>query len=103
MGRRIRWLGVVLIACMGLVIVQLVNIQLVRGKALRTSPYNPRVASLRYHNPRGEILLSDGTVLAESVPTSAGTNRSDYPYDYVREYPQGAGGATRALLATTRP
>jgi peptidoglycan glycosyltransferase len=89
MGRRIRWLGVVMVVCLGLVVVQLVNIQLVKGKALATSPYNPRIAVERYVNPRGEILASDGTVLAKSVPTPAGTNRTDYPYDYVRQYPQG--------------
>jgi peptidoglycan glycosyltransferase len=89
MGRRIRWLGVVMVVCLGLVVVQLVNIQLVKGKALATSPYNPRIAVERYVNPRGEILASDGTVLAKSVPTPAGTNRTDYPYNYVRQYPQG--------------
>jgi peptidoglycan glycosyltransferase len=89
MGRRIRWLGVVMVACLGLVIVQLVNIQLVKAKALQTSPYNPRVEVLQYNNPRGAILASDGTVLAKSVPTPAGTKKSDYPYDYVRQYPQG--------------
>lgn len=78
-----------MVACLGLVIVQLVNIQLVRAKSLATSPYNPRISSQRYNNPRGEILASDGTVLAKSIPTPAGTNRTDYPYDYVRQYPQG--------------
>ena len=34
MGRRIRWLGVIMVVCFGLVIVQLVNIQLVKAKAL---------------------------------------------------------------------
>jgi peptidoglycan glycosyltransferase len=96
MGRRIRWLGVVMIACLGLVIAQLVNIQLVKAKALQTSPYNPRVEVLANINPRGEILASDGTVLAKSIPTPAGTNRTDYPFDYVRQYPQGPlyGGIT---------
>lgn len=89
MGRRIRWLGVIMVACLGLVIAQLVNIQLVKAKALQTSPYNPRVEVLRFNNPRGEILASDGTVLAKSLPTPAGTNTSDYPYHYVRQYPQG--------------
>jgi penicillin-binding protein A len=88
MGRRIRWLGVVLVVCMGLVIVQLVNIQLVKAKSLQNSPYNPRVEVQQYNNPRGEILAADGTVLAQSVHTPAGTNRTEYPYDYVREYPQ---------------
>jgi peptidoglycan glycosyltransferase len=96
MGRRIRWLGVIMVACLGLVIAQLVNIQLVKAKALQTSPYNPRIEVLRNINPRGEILASDGTVLAKSVPTPAGTNRTDYPFDYVRQYPQGPlyGGIT---------
>src|SRR5580704_8042267 len=89
MGRRIRWLGVIMVACLGLVIAQLVNIQLVKAKALQTSPYNPRIEIQRFVNPRGEILASDGTVLAKSVATPAGTNRTDYPFDYVRQYPQG--------------
>ena len=89
MGRRIRWLGVIMVVCLGLVIVQLVNIQLVKAKSLQNSPYNPRIEVLQYNNPRGEILASDGTILAKSVPTPAGTSHSDYPYDYVRQYPQG--------------
>ncbi len=88
MGRRIRWLGVIMVACLGLVVAQLVNIQLVKAKALQTSPYNPRVSALASNNPRGAILASDGTVLAESVPTPA-ADKSGYGYDYVREYPQG--------------
>ena len=89
MGRRIRWLGVIMVACLGLVIAQLVNIQLVKAKALQTSPYNPRIEVQRFNNPRGEILASDGTVLAQSVPTPAGTNSADYPFHFVRQYPQG--------------
>ncbi len=89
MGRRIRWLGVIMVACLGLVVAQLVNIQLVKAKQLQTSPNNPRVASQRFDNPRGTIYAADGTVLAQSVPTPAGTNRADYPFDYVRQYPQG--------------
>ena len=89
MGRRIRWLGIVMVVCLGLVVAQLVNIQLVKGKQLQDSPNNPRVAAQRSDNARGEILASDGTVLAQSVPTPAGTDKVDYPYDYVREYPQG--------------
>src|SRR6516165_12290886 len=89
MGRRIRWLGAIMVVCLGLVLVQLVNIQLVKGKQLANSPYNPRVAVLRDINPRGEILAADGTVLAQSVKTPATVIKADYPYDYVREYPQG--------------
>src|SRR5271163_3196740 len=89
MGRRIRWLGVIMVVCLGLVVAQLVNIQLVKAKQLQTSPNNPEVAAQKYSNPRGSILAADGTVLAQSVPTPAGTNQTDYPYSYVRQYPQG--------------
>ena len=90
MGRRIRWLGVIMVVCLGLVIAQLVNIQLVKAKQLQNSPYNPRIASQRFINPRGNIYAADGTVLATSVPTPAGTNTTEYPYTYVRQYPQGS-------------
>jgi peptidoglycan glycosyltransferase len=89
MGRRIRWLGVIMVVCLGLVVAQLVNIQLVKAKQLQTSPNNPGVAAQKYVNPRGQILAADGTVLAQSVPTPAGTNQTEYPYNYVRQYPQG--------------
>jgi peptidoglycan glycosyltransferase len=89
MGRRIRWLGVIMVACLGLVVVQLVNIQLVKAKQLQASPYNPRVSAQRFVNPRGSIYAADGSVLAQSVPTPAGTNQADYPYHYVRQYPNG--------------
>ena len=95
MGRRIRWLGVIMVICFGLVIFQLVNIQLIRAKALQTSQFNPRVASQIFNNARGEILAADGTVLARSVPTPA-ADKKVYSYHYVRQYPQGAlyGGIT---------
>ena len=87
MGRRIRWLGVIMVVCFGLVIVQLVNIQLVKAKQLSASPMNPRNAALADQNARGDIYAADGTVLAQSVPTPPGT--TGYKYDYVRKYPDG--------------
>ena len=89
MGRRIRWLGVIMVVCLGLVVVQLVNIQLVKGKQLQTSADNPRVAALRSDNPRGLITAADGTVLAKSVPRPAGVPKTVYPFDYMRQYPNG--------------
>jgi penicillin-binding protein A len=89
MGRRIRWLGVIMVACLGLVVAQLVNIQLVKAKQLQTSKFNPRVSSQQYINPRGTITAADGTVLGQSVPTPAGTDTKAYLYHYVRQYPQG--------------
>jgi peptidoglycan glycosyltransferase len=90
MGRRIRWLGVVLMICFGLVVLQLVNIQFSKAKALSTSSYNPRVAVLANDNDRGTISAANGAILAQSIPTPTGTNRKDYPYDYVRQYPDGS-------------
>ena len=84
MGRRIRWLGAIMVICLGLVVVQLVNIQLVKAPALRASPYNPQNEGKAYNNQRGDINTADGTLLAESVKSSAG------PYHYVRQYPQGS-------------
>ena len=86
MGRRIRWLGVIMLVCFALVIVQLANIQFRQAGALADSPYNPRVAEKVYDNQRGVITASDGTVLAKSVKTTA----SGDPYHYTRVYPQGA-------------
>jgi peptidoglycan glycosyltransferase len=84
MGRRIRWLGVIMVVCLGLVVVQLVNIQVVKAPALRESAFNPRNGGKQYDNQRGEIYAADGTLLAESVKSSASL------YHYVREYPQGS-------------
>jgi peptidoglycan glycosyltransferase len=84
MGRRIRWLGLVMVLCFALVVVQLVNIQYRRAPALASSPYNPRIAALRFDNLRGTISLSNGTVLAKSVKATSGS------YHYMREYPLGS-------------
>jgi peptidoglycan glycosyltransferase len=85
MGRRIRWLGVVLMVCFALVVVQLVNIQFRQAGALANSPYNPRIAAMKYDNQRGTITAADGTVLAKSIKTTAPGDL----YHYTRVYPQG--------------
>jgi penicillin-binding protein A len=89
MGRRIRWLGVVLILCFGLVIIQLTNIQFGRAARLRTD----RAVAINEANPdnfRGTILAADGTTLAESVPNPAqGTGPGQNPHAYIRQYPYG--------------
>ena len=85
MGRRIRWLGVILVLCFALVIVQLINIQFRQASALANTPNNPRVAATKFDNERGTITASDGTVLAKSV----NINSSSSTYNYEREYPDG--------------
>jgi peptidoglycan glycosyltransferase len=85
MGRRIRWLGVILVLCFALVIVQLVNIQFRQASALANSANNPRIAAKKFDNERGTIMAADDTVLAKSVKT----NSSSSTYNYEREYPDG--------------
>jgi cell division protein FtsI/penicillin-binding protein 2 len=62
MGRRIRWLGIVLLVCFGMIIVQLVNIQYTKAPALSASADNPRNAGRAAENFRGDIYASDGTL-----------------------------------------
>jgi penicillin-binding protein A len=84
MGRRIRWLGIAMLLCFSLVLVQLVNIQFIKAPALRASPDNPRNEGQQYDNLRGNIYASDGTLLADSVKATGGS------YEYTRQYPQGS-------------
>ncbi len=86
MSRRIRWLGVVILLCFAVVMVQLTHIQFGEAKKLADSSSNPKNATLKYNNDRGYILAADGTVLARSVRTPAGVSS----YKYYRQYPGGA-------------
>jgi len=87
MGRRIRWLGVVLILCFGLVIVQLTNIQFRRAPALATSKDNPVNRAPDFDNARGVIFAANGTLLAESVRIAA---KGADTYQFQRKYPTGS-------------
>jgi peptidoglycan glycosyltransferase len=86
MGRRIRWMGLVLILCFALVILQLVNVQFRQASALNASAHNPRNTAQRLDNQRGLILAATGTVIAQSkkVP-NAGADT----FKYYRTYPTG--------------
>ena len=53
MGRRIRWLAVVLILCFGLLLFQLYNVQFRRASALANSPYNPTLVTQKFDNYPG--------------------------------------------------
>jgi peptidoglycan glycosyltransferase len=82
MGRRIRWLGVILILCFTLVLLQLFNVQFRRANQLANAQANPRIVAQHYLQSRGTILASDGTtVLAQSVKSTTGA------YKYQRVYP----------------
>lgn len=86
MGRRIRWLGLVLVLCFAAVLAQLVNIQLRQATALNASAQNPRNAAASHDNQRGLILASTGMVLAKSVRATGSTCSG---YEYQREYTTG--------------
>jgi len=86
MGRRIQWLGVGLMLCFALVVLQLVNIQVREAPRLNATRHNPRNAAQRFDNLRGDILAANGLLLAQSVPAPKGSGT----YEYVRQYPQGS-------------
>ncbi|MDQ1360444.1 MAG: penicillin-binding protein [Acidimicrobiaceae bacterium] len=82
MEKRIRRLGVFMLLCFVALFIQLNNIQVLKAHSLATSQENPKVIQAARTQPRGEILASDGTVLAQSVLAAPG----DY-YKYQRVYP----------------
>ena len=84
MGRRIRWLAIALVLCFLVVVVQLVNIQMRQATRLNASSQNQRNAVKQFNNRRGDILASDGTVLAQSAPVKAPPSAA--PYRYRRVY-----------------
>jgi Penicillin binding protein A dimerisation domain len=87
MGRRIRWLGIVMILCIGMVIVQLTNIQFRRAGTLAESADNPVNRIPDFNNDRGEIFAADGTPLAYSVRIAANGSGT---YEFQRRYPTGS-------------
>ncbi len=84
MEKRIRIVGLVIILLLGAVLVQAANIQFFQAHKLATASANPRVFAARQSQTRGDILASDGSVLAHSVSTPTGA------FKYQRVYPQGA-------------
>jgi peptidoglycan glycosyltransferase len=86
MGRRIRWTGLVLIACFTLIMLQLLNIQFRQASKLDASINNPRHTATRFVNQRGLILAATGQVLAKSQPVP---NARPDSYRYYRTYPTG--------------
>src|ERR1700722_9099078 len=90
MEKRIRRLGIFMVLCFLALFIQLNNIQVLKAHSLATSSDNPTVIQAERTQPRGEILASDGTVLAQSVLAPAG----DF-YKYQRMCP----AATAVLFA----
>ncbi len=82
MDRQIRWIGLVLLVCFGLLFLQLNNLQVLQAKKLANAPGNPRVVAVALDQPRGIIQTADGVVVAESKPTHD-------IYGQLRVYPDG--------------
>ena len=82
MNRRIRQLGIGLVACYVALFISLNYWQVLRADDLNADPRNTRQAAADFARERGRILTADGVVAAESVPV-------DTRYEWLRTYPQG--------------
>jgi peptidoglycan glycosyltransferase len=81
-NREIRRLGLALLVCFGALFLMMNYTQVVEANKLANSPSNPRVVTADYSKPRGDIVTSDGVVVARSVPTNDDLK-------YLRQYPEG--------------
>ena len=85
MNRRIRRLGVGLVALIGLLFLQVSYIQVFAAGRIAADPANARRQIIaEYKVERGQIITADGTVIALSEPTGANATLR-----YVRRYPEG--------------
>jgi peptidoglycan glycosyltransferase len=82
MNRAIRRVGIVVVLLFLALSGQLTYLQLVRANSLNHDPNNVRVVTADLIRPRGDIVTSDGAVLAHSVP-------SNDDLEYQRTYPLG--------------
>lgn len=84
MNSPIRRVAFVLLAVLGIIVLNLTYLQVVAGPRYRDDLRNPRVAADRSANERGPIVTREGVVLAESTPAPGS------PQDFVRSYPEGS-------------
>ena len=85
MNRRIRRLGIGLVALFGLLFMQVSYIQVFAASGIAGNPANARRQIIaEYKVERGQIITADGTVIALSTPTGANASLR-----YARHYPQG--------------
>ncbi|MEO8424258.1 MAG: penicillin-binding protein 2 [Actinomycetota bacterium] len=85
MNRRIRRLGIGLVALFGLLFAQVSYIQVFAAGTISGNPANARRQIIaEYKVERGQIITADGTVIALSEPTTGNATRL-----YERHYPEG--------------
>ncbi len=81
MNTPIRRLAFVLLAVLGLIVLDLTYLQVIAGPRYRDDLRNPRLAASRSSTERGPIVSREGIVLAESTaePGSVQTFERFYP------------------------
>jgi len=82
MNTQIRKLGIVLLVLFSALFVQLNYLQIIEANDLNNHPSNSRAVVRDFIQPRGVIQTSDGTVIAQSVP-------SNDSFKLQRQYPLG--------------
>ena len=82
MNKRIRRLGIFLLACYVALFAMLNYIQVYEADSLNENEFNARGTLETLRQPRGTIETVDGIVVARSVP-------SDDRFEFQREYPEG--------------
>lgn len=89
MNKQIRLVGIGMVCLFVLLFAQLNYLQVVRASNLEHNPLNTRLALKKFTTKRGDIVTSDGIVLAHSQP-------SGDSLQWQRTYPKGAtyGGIT---------
>lgn len=83
MSRRLGVIGTLMLVLFAALIGMSAFLQYWHASALDKSELNPRLASASQYFPRGDIVASDGTVLAHSVPSGV------HQYPWKRIYPLG--------------
>ncbi|HWB34504.1 MAG TPA: penicillin-binding protein 2, partial [Rugosimonospora sp.] len=82
MNAPLRRAGVVIIVLFGLLFINLNWVQGYKADSYRTNEHNARVLYSEYERQRGNIVLADGTIVAQSTAT-------DDNLKYLRVYPLG--------------
>jgi penicillin-binding protein A len=82
-NRQIRIAGVGVIVLFLILFFQLNYLQVARSSGLDHNPLNTRLALAKFSTKRGDIVSSDGTILAHSQPSAD-------DYKYLRTYPTGS-------------
>jgi penicillin-binding protein A len=83
--RRIRRLGIAIVALFALLFAQLAYVQVFAADDIKNHPANfSRQLIAEYNIERGKILTADGLILARSVPAPEGSR-----YRFERRYPHG--------------